>query len=92
MTHNTNRQSLEKADQLIRAIEHVYPSNKVLIGKSFLRGIFFGLGTTIGATIILGIVGFVLSQLKTVPYIKQIIIQTNVDEVIRESLGGQDSN
>lgn len=72
----------EKIDKLIKALENIYPSTKELIWKSFLKGLFIGLGTTVGVSIVLAVITYSLNQLKLIPIIKQIIIQTNVEEIL----------
>jgi hypothetical protein len=73
----------QKVDKLIQAIEGVYPSTKVLVWKSFLRGIFFGLGTTIGVSIVLAMLGFVITGLSELPFLREIILQMQIEDVLR---------
>lgn len=79
------KEELKKIELLIQSIENIYPSTKELIWKSFLRGIFIGLGTTIGASIVIAALAYTISELKSVPVLKQIIIQTNVEEVLSDT-------
>lgn len=83
--NKNEKEKIKKVERLLQAIENVYPSTKELIIKSFLRGIFIGLGTTIGASIVIAILTFTISQLKLVPVIKQIINQTNIEQVLPEN-------
>jgi hypothetical protein len=73
----------QKVDKLIQAIEGVYPSTKVLVWKSFLTGIFFGLGTTIGVSIVLAMLGFVITGLSELPFLREIILQMQIEDVLR---------
>jgi len=75
-------EKLRKIEKLIETIDKIYPSTRELIWKSFLRGVFVGLGTTIGASIVLALVTYTISQLKVIPIVKQIIIQTNVEDIL----------
>ena len=60
-------QELERvnAHKLVR----VYNSIPQLIGFQFIKGMAFGLGSVIGATIIVSIVVYLLSQIEFVPVI-----------------------
>jgi len=49
--------------------EEIHRSRKKMIINNFLGGISWGLGATIGATIILAILGFVLQGINLVPII-----------------------
>jgi hypothetical protein len=71
-----------KLDKFIRAVDRVYPPTRELMGKSFLQGISFGLGTTIGVSIILAVLTYMLNNLKHVPVFEQIIMQTQVERVL----------
>jgi hypothetical protein len=71
-----------KLDKFIRAIDRVYPSTRELMGKSFLQGISFGLGATIGVSIILAVLTYMLNNLKQVPVFEQIITQTQLERVL----------
>jgi hypothetical protein len=75
----------KKATQLIEAIGKVYPSTPQLIWKSFLQGIFFGLGTTIGVSIILTILTFTLNKMKLIPVFDRIINQTRIERIVPSS-------
>jgi hypothetical protein len=68
---------LKKTAQLIQVIGKVYPSNRQLAGKSFLQGVFFGLGTTLGVSIVLAILTFALNQLRFIPVLSRIIDQVS---------------
>ena len=72
-------------DKFIRAVDRVYPTPRELMGKSFLQGISFGLGTTIGVSIILGVLTYMIANLKTVPLLREIITQTQVESVLPKS-------
>jgi hypothetical protein len=48
--------------------------------NSFAAGIFFGVGSAIGATIVFGLIIFVLGQLNTVPFVGE-YIQDIVDYI-----------
>jgi uncharacterized BrkB/YihY/UPF0761 family membrane protein len=76
------RVKLNKIDHLIESINKIYPSTKQLVWRSFLQGIFVGLGTTIGVSIILAILTYSISKLKVIPILKEIIDQSNVEKVL----------
>jgi len=82
MNKEEEKEKIKKLDHLISSINKFYPSTKQLIWRSFLQGVFVGLGTTIGVSIIIAILTYTISQLKLVPILKDIINQTNVEKVL----------
>jgi hypothetical protein len=74
----------QKVDKLIQAIEGVYPSTKVLVWKSFLRGIFFRIRVRhYGVSIVLAMLGFVITGLSELPFLREIILQMQIEDVLR---------
>lgn len=55
--------------------EKVYRSPKIIFLHNFLGGIAWSLGTLIGATIILALLGFILSKAGIIPLIGGWIIR-----------------
>lgn len=53
--------------------ERIYKSRKQLLIDNILAGIAWGVGTVIGATVVIGIIGFTISQLKTVPFLGDVV-------------------
>lgn len=51
----------------------IYKTRKQLLIDNFVAGIAWGLGSGIGATLVLATLGFVLSQSQELPFIGQII-------------------
>lgn len=78
----TEKEKAQRLDQLVHSLNRLYPSTKQLIWRSFLQGIFVGLGTTIGVSIVLAILTFTISQLKLIPVLKDIINQSNFEKVL----------
>jgi hypothetical protein len=74
----------KKVEILIRAVDKIYPSMKVLMFRSFVQGIFVALGSTVGLALVLGILAVVLHQLQAIPIIDQAIKNTQLDRVIEE--------
>ncbi|OGY29682.1 MAG: hypothetical protein A3F33_00075 [Candidatus Woykebacteria bacterium RIFCSPHIGHO2_12_FULL_43_10] len=58
--------SLEK---LIRAIDKVYLNPRQLFIRSFLSGLFTGLGATVGLTLVLILVGWIFTLLGGLPLV-----------------------
>ena len=80
---NEDEQDLvKKVSILIQAVERVYPSTTKLMYRSFLSGIFFSLGTTLGLSLLLAITTFFLTQLQHIPVVDQLLDKTFVEEVI----------
>ena len=48
-------------------------TKKEIMTNNFLGGVFFGLGTTIGVSIILAILGFIATKINLVPYVGNFI-------------------
>ena len=67
----------KRIDFLLHAIERTYPSLGRLMWRSFLQGLFVALGSTIGLTIFLALVTFVLNQLRFIPLINSLFIFFN---------------
>jgi formate/nitrite transporter FocA (FNT family) len=67
------KESVQKMEHFLQAVEDLYPSTKQLIWRSFLRGIFMGLGTTVGVSIVLALLTFLVSLLAYNPVFRDII-------------------
>lgn len=74
----------QKLEHLSKAIERTVPPAHVLMSRSFIQGLFFALGTTVGVSIVLGLVTFIISELKLIPIISDIIKQMQVEQYIPE--------
>ena len=68
----------------MNAIEDVYPSTRQLMWKSFLRGIFFGLGTTLGVSLVLALLTFILNLLAQFPGLHGVIDVTQIEQLIQK--------
>ena len=75
----------KKVEKFIRAVDRVYPRTRELMGKSFLQGISFGLGTTIGVSIVLAVLTYTITNLKAIPVLKEIITQMQVESILPKS-------
>jgi hypothetical protein len=75
----------EKLGRLLVSVAEVgYRDKKQLYKVSFIRGILTGLGTVIGATIVVGLLLYLLSALETIPFIG------DVADSVKESLSSPD--
>lgn len=74
----------KKVEILIRAVDKIYPSMKVLMLRSFVQGIFVALGSTIGFAIVLGILALILNQLQAIPFFDRAIENYQLDKVIQD--------
>jgi hypothetical protein len=69
-TISSKNKDTEKAlNALVNAINNVYLDKKKLIIRSFISGIAYGLGITVGLSIILLILAFVFSYIVKVPLV-----------------------
>lgn len=75
------KSSEDKLNNLLEALEF-HSSTKQLIWKNFLKGISFSLGTTVGLAIIIALLTYFISQLKTIPLLEQIITTTNLETIL----------
>lgn len=61
----------------VQALEYLlaagYVSKKRLYIENFVRGIFFSVGSVLGATIVIGLLLWVLSLFSNVPFIGEIV-------------------
>ncbi len=82
---DSNKPKTVDYEQLGRAIESIvmtgYFNRGRLYRMSFMRGIFTGLGSVIGATIVVAIILWILSLLEVLPFIGPIFenLQDTVD-------------
>lgn len=49
------------------AVARVYPKTRVLIWRSFLQGLFVALGATVGLSIVIALLSFLLGNLSFIP-------------------------
>lgn len=68
---NINPKQDETIERLVSAINAVYLDKKKLFARSFLAGLFSGLGATVGLSIVLIIVGVILHYAGGLPVIGQ---------------------
>lgn len=61
----------------------IYRDKKTILLNNFLGGIAWGVGTVIGATIIVGLIGMFLSRAEEIPFVGDII--ENVMQQIQDS-------
>lgn len=53
---------IKKMEKFLRAVDRVSSSTYEMMWKSFLRGVFSGLGATVGVSIVLGIITYLLDK------------------------------
>lgn len=51
-----------------------YVSRRRLYIENFMRGIFFGLGSVLGATVLIGVVIWILSFFSNIPFVGDIVV------------------
>jgi len=62
-----NKTQLKKLELLLAATDRIYPSLPKLMARSFIQGLFMGLGSTLGLAIIIALISLIVAQLKIVP-------------------------
>jgi hypothetical protein len=73
---------IRKVEVLTKATDRAYGSMKRLMWRSFVAGIFTALGATIGVSIVLAVVAYLLSQLRGVPFLEPVIENSQIEKVI----------
>ncbi len=75
-----DKKHIIKEKLLIRflvALDKAYGNWGYLAGRSFVAGIFVGLGATVGFALIVVIVGYILNSLGVIPVIGDFFIKLN---------------
>lgn len=67
-----DQKTAKKVALLLDAVERIHPPLKTLMWRSFLTGIFTGLGATVGVSIILALVTFLLGQVQVIPGLQRV--------------------
>lgn len=70
-TGSMDEKSQANLERLLRAIEKIYHTPGYLLWRSFIAGLASGLGATIGAAIVLALIGFLIRELGGLPIIGQ---------------------
>jgi hypothetical protein len=64
----------------------IYKSPRRLVINNFFAGIAWGVGSVIGATLVVALIIFILTQLKEIPFLGN-IIQIILQEISRQTRG-----
>ena len=78
----SHKEIIKKIEIFTQGIERVYPSTGRMLWRSFLQGLFFSLGTTIGLSIVLASLTFIFSQLSNIPSVKNILNRTHIEQIL----------
>jgi hypothetical protein len=57
---------------------------KQFIWRSFVKGVFIGLGATLGVSIVLTLATYIIAQLKVVPVLNRVIIESQIERYLDE--------
>ena len=86
MTKNSKVKSID-TEAAVQALEYLlaagYVSRKRLYIENFLRGVFFSVGSILGATIVIALLLWVLSLFNNVPFVGD--IARNIQHTVTES-------
>lgn len=86
MSNKTKKHEVD-TKAAVQALEYLlaagYVSKKRLYVENFIRGIFFSVGTILGATIVIALLLWVVSLFSNVPFIGD--IARNIQDTITES-------
>ncbi len=63
--------------------EHVHRGKKQIFLNNFLGGIAWGIGATLGASLLLSILGIILSQLDFIPIIGTFVLE--ISEFVQQN-------
>jgi len=61
----------------LMALDKAYGSWSYLAGRSFVAGIFVGLGATVGFALVIVIIGYIFNVLEVIPIIGDFFTQLN---------------
>ena len=75
ITPRIDKHTQQKLEILINSINNVYPSFPKLLVRSFSQGLFIALGATIGLSIVLAVITFILNRLGLTASLKEILPQ-----------------
>jgi hypothetical protein len=64
-------------------IERIYRPLKKMLWQNFLGGIAWGLGVTVGLSIVLAILGFIISKINLIPFIGDFV--TRIVEFVEKN-------
>ena len=75
-----NDKEIKKLDEAIKSLNNnnifkIYNSTKKILFMSFLKGLASGLGWIIGATILVSLLTYILSQIEFIPILGDIVSQ-----------------
>ncbi len=73
----------KRLDKLIAALERSYPSTRRLIWRSFLQGLFVGIGATIGLSILVALVTYLITAAKIIPLFEQFIQGAQLEQLLQ---------
>lgn len=69
MAKENNKINDKLLHAFVRALEKSYGSWLYLAGRSFVAGIFSGLGATVGVALVIVVLGYILNWLGVIPVI-----------------------
>ncbi|KKS96358.1 MAG: hypothetical protein UV73_C0011G0030 [Candidatus Gottesmanbacteria bacterium GW2011_GWA2_43_14] len=75
-----DQEIIRKLDLIYRAADNIHPSIPKLAIRSFFRGIFYAFGATIGFSIIVGVITYILRLLNILPSVQSIIEGMQLDQ------------
>ena len=70
---STATTSVEETHLRPERYEKVYRSRKSLMLNNFLGGVMWGLGSVIGATVVVALLGFVIVQTRRLPFLGDLV-------------------
>ena len=78
--HEKNDNEIKKISEAIKSLNDnnilkIYNSTKKILFISFLKGLASGLGWIIGATILVSLLTYILSQIEFIPILGDIVAQ-----------------
>lgn len=76
----------KKLNLFTQAIERTYPPIRVMVWRSFLQGMFFSFGTTIGLSLLLAAVTFLLAQFQSIPGVEYFLRSTTLHDLVPQPL------
>lgn len=81
---NGGRDFTKKAEAFVRSVDRMYPSSGELMWRNFLAGLFFGLGTSVGLSIVLAILTYLVSALSAYPWFRQVFNFIHIRKLLKQ--------
>ena len=81
----SDKEVAKRLNQLYGLLTKQYPSYPKLMLRSFISGVFTAIGATIGLSIFLAILGFILVKLEGVPVVGEFLEKSGIEQTLEKA-------